>query len=128
MSDSAREQTWERDLARAMREYDRVATRELKPMSAHVRGRWSSTRPSRDGVYLVRAPLNGALHSWVAFIDPGPQSTFTAADAIEYFHLEGDIDGAPTRWDDERVGDLARANGWRDPPTHTDGRSRRSGG
>jgi hypothetical protein len=124
MSETDLEQHWERDLARAMREYDRVATPELNPMSAYVRGRWSSTRPTREGVYLVRAPVKGALHSWVAFIDPGPQSTFTAADSIEYFHLEDDVEGAPTRWDDDRVASEARTNGWREQPTHDDGRTR----
>lgn len=86
-----------------------------------VHGRWSTTEPRKPGVYALRS--NG--HRWVAYIDPGPQSTFTAQQGIEYLHLAGDADGAPTRWDDERVAREATNNGWRAVPTKRSGAARR---
>ena len=118
--DPAREEEWQREFARGMRELDRVATRELRPMLDFLRGRWSKARPARDGVYCVRLVRDGKPHSWVTHFDPAPHSTFTATDELEFFHLEGDVDGAPTRWDDERVAREARSNGWREPPTRAD--------
>lgn len=119
-SEPGREAEWKRDFARGMREFDRVATRELRPMLDFVRGRWSKARPSRDGVYCVRRVRDGEPHSWVTHFDPAPHSTFTGTDQLEFFHLAGDVDGAPTRWDDERVAREAHANGWRERNTHGD--------
>jgi hypothetical protein len=95
----------------------------LPKISDYVPGRWSATPPTRAGVYLMRL---ADKHSWVAFWNPhawNPSVVASAATtAIEFFYLRGDRDGEPTRWDDERVAQIAARNGWR--PTEHDARSR----
>jgi len=79
-----------------------------------IAGNWSASKPTRAGVYLVR---QGSDAPWVTYWDVDSASPFgTRADAgiREFFHLEGDQDGAPTRWDDPRVPGIARKNGWRE--------------
>lgn len=79
-----------------------------------VRGRWSSAAPGQPGTYMVRVP---GSQPWVAYCDgdalAGSESDANKAPR-EYFYLEGDTDGQPTRWDDRRVAQIAEANGWRD--------------
>lgn len=94
---------------------------QRRTMLDYIHGRWSTAVPRQPGVYALRS--NG--HSWVAYFDPGPQSTFTARNGVEYLYLAGDADGAPTRWDDERVAREATSRGWRPAPTTRSGAARR---
>lgn len=119
-----REHDWTRELTRASRELGRVVDRERRSMSDFLRGRWSTVPPARDGVYCARVSHDAAPH--VRYFDPSGASPFRAgATTWEWFYLSGDADGAPTRWDDERVAREAIANGWRQPPALPDGRTRR---
>ena len=80
-----------------------------------VRGTWSASKPSHSGVYLVRQ--GGDDVPWVLYWDVDARSPFGTAPAVtgrEFFHLEGDKDGEPTRWDDPKVSAIARRNGWRE--------------
>jgi hypothetical protein len=83
-------------------------------MFDYIRGRWLTVQPQRAGVYLVRIP---GTRPWVAYCDHESLASgeLNASKAArEYFHLEGDADGHPTRWDDPRVVQLAEASGWRE--------------
>jgi hypothetical protein len=55
----------------------------------------------------------GSARSWVAYWTPDPVSSFGSAHR-EFFHLQGDADGQPTRWDDPQVVTEAKKTGWRD--------------
>ena len=55
---------------------------------------------------------------WVAYWSADAPNPFGPAHSDaprrEFFHLEEDVDGQPTRWDDPRVAELAKAGGWRE--------------
>ena len=81
----------------------------------YVRGDRSASKPSHSGVYLVRQ--SGGDMPWVLYWEVDAWSPFGTAATLagrEFFHLEGDKDGEPTRWDDPRVAATARRNGWRE--------------
>jgi hypothetical protein len=82
-------------------------------LSDYVPGLWSTVPPERAGVYLMRG---ADRHSWVAFWGENawsPSAVARPTQQVEFFHLDGDVEGRPTRWDDERVEQIARGNGWR---------------
>jgi hypothetical protein len=86
--------------------------RSLPKLIDYLAGRWSKTRPQQPGVYLVREGGN----AWVLYWQPDAVSPFGEADPSaerEFFLLRGDADGSPTRWDDPRVVEQAKAGGWR---------------
>ena len=80
-----------------------------------VRGRWSSVPPQDPGVYLLRVP---GSKPWAHYCDEAALAPCSDAERArggrEYFYLEGDFDGRPTRWDDPRVAQIALSNGWRE--------------
>jgi len=85
----------------------------------YLSGRWSFATPAQRGVYFMRQPGDG--RAWVSYWDPAEFVPFQGAPAStpsgrEFFHLDEDANGQPTRWDDPRVAELARANEWREPP------------
>lgn len=109
-----REREWANDLARASRELGHVVDRERRSMSVFLRGRWSTTPPAHEGVYCARFTHDAEPH--VRYFEPSSASPFRAGSTTwEWFYLAGDADGAPTRWDDERVEREAVAAGWRPP-------------
>ena len=74
----------------------------------------------------MRVP-NERAGPWVSYWEPDPSSPFGTPSAAqqrpEFFHLDSDAEGQPTRWHDARVGELARANGWTPPVEATSRRS-----
>jgi hypothetical protein len=83
----------------------------MRTLVDYIRGHWSASAPAREGIYLVREP--GGARSWVAYWTPDSSAPFGSA-RREFFHLEDDEDGQPTRWDDDRIATLAKAGGWRE--------------
>jgi hypothetical protein len=83
-------------------------------------GRWSSTPPEQSGVYFMRlgAGRDPQVRPWD--LDPWSPSTGAKQSiAWEFFYIDSDVDGAPSRADDVRVHELARKNGWTPVPTRT---------
>jgi len=82
-----------------MQRYDRL----MQHIYDHVRGYWSLSLPAHEGMYLMRVP-NERGRPWVSYWEPDPSSPFGTPSAErqrrEFFHVDGDAEGRPTRWDD----------------------------
>jgi hypothetical protein len=66
-------------------------------------GRWSSTPPAKSGVYFMRLGVNEDPQVRPWDLDAWSPSEVSTSTSWEFFYLDGDADGAPSRADDPRV-------------------------
>lgn len=89
----------------------------MSTILAHLAGRWSDAPPREAGVYFART-TNERASPQVRCWDPCAWTQGAAREgdvrtSWEFFYLEGDVLGRPSRADDPLTIARAKADGWR---------------